>query len=234
MIIQVSSHRRSGTHALIDLIRNNFSVQGEFFHLEDVLDWPLEKLNELPLIVKTHEPEPEKKLSLFIRKGIVTEEKAQDIKDMTVDVHAYRHPKDVLKSLYYFNIKRHEPVYKIPESMTFLEFLKQEGVQDANPSENRIQFWQRCTKNWVLDQSVLALDYEAIASGKDQLVEALSTHLELVPIYHSRAGGKGFKSTAIGRDTTKKMEGPLLWSESCESFYQQEIDPLLIKKLNFL
>ncbi|WP_162619472.1 hypothetical protein [Salinicola peritrichatus] len=233
MIIQVSSHRRSGTHALIDLIRNNFSVQGDFFHLEDILDWSLERLNELPLIVKTHEPEPEKKLNLFIKQGRVTEEKAQDIKDMTVDVHAYRHPKDVLKSLYYFNIKGHEPVYQIPEGMAFLEFMKQEGAQDASPSENRIQFWQRCIRSWVFNKSVVSVGYNAIVDGDESLKEMLSQKFDLISIFHSRLDDKRIKrSTAIGRGTTKSMEGSVLWSEACESFYQKEIDMSLLRKLN--
>lgn len=231
MIIQVSSHRRSGTHALIDFIRNNFSVQGDFFHLEDILDWPLDRLREYPLIVKTHEPEQDKKLNIFIKQKRVTEEKAQDIKNLTTDVHAYRNPRDVLKSLYYFNLKGHEPVYQIPESMPFLDFLKQKGVQDALPAENRIQFWQRCVRNWVLDEAVLSFDYNTIASGQHEMKYLLSQHFNLEPISNEETGNVDIKSTAIGRDTTRKMHGSVLWTEDCDEFYRKEIDQALLRKL---
>jgi hypothetical protein len=231
MIIQVSSHRRSGTHALIDFIRENFSVQGDFFHLEDVLDWPLEKLKEGPLIVKTHEPEPEKKIKHFLKLGHVSEEKAQNIRDLTVDVHAYRHPKNVLKSLYYFNLKGHEPVYQIPENMSFVDFMRQEGVQDAVSKENRLQFWQRCVKNWALREDALALDYQTIAEGSDKLIEILSQHLQLPPRAYTKNESLVQQSTAIGRGTTRSMASIPLWTAEAESCFQQEMDRALLVRL---
>ncbi|MEX1213620.1 hypothetical protein [Saccharospirillum sp.] len=228
MIIQISSHRRSGTHALIDLVRSRFSIENDFFHLEDVLDWPLAKLEESSIIVKTHEPEPEKKLHHFIKLGHVSEEKAQDISDKTINIHAYRHPRNVFRSLYYFNIKGHEPVFQIPEKMLFLEFLKQEGVQDADPNENRVQFWQRCVRNWAIREDVLALKYYDIASGTEEIVNALSEHLQLAPVSHK---GISQESTAIGRETTKTMGGRSLWTSESELFYEGEIDHELLQQI---
>lgn len=233
MIIQVSSHRRSGTHALIDLIRENFAVQSDFYHLEDILDWSLEKLKESRIIIKTHEPEPEKKLKLFINQQLISQEKAQELSDMTVNVHIYRHPKDVLKSLYYFNIRGHEPVYQIPRETSFTSFLKQEGVQDANPNENRVEFWQRCVKNWVFRKDLLAINYQTLLDEKEAVITKLSQHINIEPTINSNTKPLEKKSTAIGRDTTKIMDKTPLWVEEAESYYQQKIDNKLLKKLNF-
>lgn len=229
MIIQISSHRRSGTHALIDFVRKNFKVQGDFYHLENILDWPISKLQDSPVIVKTHEPEPRKKLNLFIKRGYVSEEKAQDLADLTVDIHAYRHPKEVLRSLYYFDIKGHEKVFKIPENMPFLGFLKQEGVQDADPGENRIQFWQRCMRNWTLSEDILAISYPEIVKEDVSLLDKVSRQLQASPLKNSETLQSS--STAIGRGTTQSLSKNEIWSEEAESFFDKEVDKSLLEKL---
>lgn len=229
MIIQVSSHRRSGTHALIDLIGVAFSTKGVFYHLEDIIDWPLEMILENTIIVKTHEPQPRFKMSLFVDQMIISKEKAIQIEANTRYIHAYRHPKDVLKSLYYFNLKGHEPDYAIPETISFVEFLKQEGVQDARSGENRISFWERTVRRWVFSKDVLSFNYDEITNNQTDVIDKISFNFgfEKKKVEQERAS----RSSAIGRETTLLMERGALWTLEADLFYQSVVDENLLADL---
>ncbi len=97
MFLQVSSHRRSGTHLLIDELRAHFPVDGTFKHLEETeaADFDAKGL----VLIKTHEPFPGQKQRHFRATGhpkiAMMDRAMSDAKY----VYIYRHPFPVLESL---------------------------------------------------------------------------------------------------------------------------------------
>lgn len=224
-IIHVSSHRRSGTHALIDLLRSRFAVYGDYyFHLEEIGADVL--VGARPVIVKSHE----------WRKGVKLERLRGERPDSFLRaaerdclyLYVHRDPYDVLKSLYYFNLAGLEPVYQIPTETGFEQFLRQCGVQDAARGEDRVSFWFRCVRNWVDAPGVTALSFDEVVRRPDAVVGRVADMLGREPSEIEPG-----ESTAVGRETTGAMSKGDPWDAACRAFFREVADPDLMDRLGY-
>lgn len=227
MFVQVASHRRSGTHMLIDQLRANFSVPGTFRHLEEV-DPSDCRASELVLI-KTHEPSPGYKQRLYQRKQHPRIGIMNHVGETAKHLYIYRNPYDTLESLYYFDLAGVEPVYTIDRSTSFLDFLLQRGTQDAAPDENRIQHWFNHLTAWINYPAVLPIRYETFRTDPGRELLAISAHIGVVMLpepLHTRP-------TGVGAGTTRSLKQAELWGPAeCEAF-DRFADRALLARLNY-
>jgi len=227
MFLQVSSHRRSGTHLLIDELRAHFQVDGTFKHLEeaDTADFDATGL----VLIKTHEPFPGQKQRHFRATGhpkiAIMDQAMSDAKY----VYIYRHPFAVLESLYYFDLAGVEPIFKIPADVTFLDFLQQQGKQDATPSENRVEHWCRHVSTWLDHPTALSIKYETFTADKQTALAAISQHIG-VPML---ATPLQVTPTSVGAGTSRKLKRTDLWGEAERDVFNRYADASLLARLGY-
>ncbi|MEM0937432.1 MAG: sulfotransferase domain-containing protein [Pseudomonadota bacterium] len=223
-ILHVSSHRRSGTHALIDLLRAHIDVHGVFFHLEELTEDALAQ--PLPLIVKSHEPFRGHKLARL--KGVRPAAFLEEVERRSVYLYAHRNPYDVLKSLYYFNLAGDEPVYRIEERTPFGAFLAQTGVQDSATGENRVTFWFRCVRAWLNDAWVVPVSFDEIMR---QPIEVLARVARTAQVPVRRAAD--VESTAVGPNTTAARAQADLWTAEARAFFRAYAHTPTLRRLDY-
>tara|TARA_B110000495_G_C23040086_1_gene623242 strand:+ start:3310 stop:4095 length:786 start_codon:yes stop_codon:yes gene_type:complete len=173
-IILISSHRRSGTHLLIDSLRAN--IEDSIFpnHRELPADFNLgtlfskdEKIfdtfkllikNNSTVIIKSHLlpdecniKNPKDKFETFIK----------EIYNSSKKLYIYRDGKDTLVSLYRF----------LKPSIPFSEFLRQKNdhiVKEIRLEKkfdiNRILYWSYHVNQWKLDKSVKNISFSDLNS----------------------------------------------------------------------
>ena len=173
-IILISSHRRSGTHLLIDSLRANiedsifpnhrelpadFNLGTLFSKDEKILDtFKLLIKNNSTVIIKSHLlpdecniKNPKDKFETFIK----------EIYNSSKKLYIYRDGKDTLVSLYKF----------LKPSISFSEFLRQKNdhiVKEIRLEKkfdlNRILYWSYHVNQWKLDKSVKNISFSDLNS----------------------------------------------------------------------
>jgi hypothetical protein len=198
----IHSHRRSGTHFLIDTISAWFDVVPGFCHFPAP---PPENVSALPntRLVKSHEP-------IY---GFMLNEKHLWTSQRQLDEHRLhyqsgphlyivRNPFLVLRSQYAFDVMGGEPKFKVEENLSFRNYLLGRSAHELNvDGKNRIQYWGQHILNWTLRSDVLIIDYDDLLEATTDTVELISKHIGR-PV---RSSQRAITPTGIGRGLTEKF-----------------------------
>lgn len=161
--ILVASHRRSGTHFLIDSLINNLSgISYKYLNLDELLK-PKQKNSEFgknflnykkDVIIKTHTLldfetfSHNKQAFNFIQRIILPNVKI---------IYVIRDGRDVMVSLYNYLIR----TGTISNQLSFRDFLESKNNFDnIFLDQNRIEFWRNHLKSWLDKPNVLYIKYE--------------------------------------------------------------------------
>lgn len=194
--IVVHSHRRSGTHFLIDTLLQNFSVARDWFHLEE--DY-FSRLGQTPVVLKSHERYfGEKALSREPWHSYLHWVAATACYSSGYHLHIVRDPRAVLKSHYYFDRKGHEPGHQIPPDLSFGDYLARPSSRDPEGKLTPAQFWCAHVSAWSRRPEVLHLRYEDLCLDMPGQLARISDFTGL-PVQRRR----WLPSTAIGRATSE-------------------------------
>ncbi|MEN8154846.1 MAG: sulfotransferase domain-containing protein [Acidobacteriota bacterium] len=181
--IIVASHRRSGTHWLIDSIFNNLKgVNHGYINLDRLLTGSPENINvedfkkkiitKKKTILKTHTPgnfeifEPFVQQAKFIKEEIIPQSKI---------IYIYRDGRDVMTSLYYYMLRSK----KIGE-ISFNEFLETfNNFDEFYLIRNRIEFYKYHIDSWMLKKNIYTLNYESLHLSYLDSLKSISEYLGL-------------------------------------------------------
>ncbi len=183
MLILICSHRRSGTHWLIDVIRHNFpGVNKNFINIDRLMEEHKERISIYEL-----EEMIGKEAGHLILKSHMTsdftpflEEKKNFIRDL-IDrdgkiIYVYRDGRDVMVSLYFY-MKRFTD--NLPE---FPDFMRMQNDFDQFYCKlNRVEYWKRHVWGWIdqKDSNVLKISYEKLYINFTECLNELSAFLNL-------------------------------------------------------
>jgi hypothetical protein len=187
--ILVVSHRRSGTHWIIDAIRHNFpEVSLSFLTLDRLLPWhhkgplSLHQFNSLlideegAVLIKTHmaptlDPfQIELDLIQFVR----------SLLEKSKVVYVYRDGRDVLVSLYYYMRSFDSNI----RDVSFSDFIRMENEFDmpnSEPGLNRVEYWMFHVEGWLRQSNVFAISYENLHRDYEWTIKQLGKYLEMQP-----------------------------------------------------
>lgn len=174
--ILVFAHRRSGTHWVIDAIRNNFSNVSSWYYNLDKIESDNDffiKLKEKTfrfsghLILKSHS---ESNLSLF------TDDKRSFVKDLLKNakvIYVLRDGRDVLVSLYFY----YKKVSK-NKTLSFSDFIRQ---KDVKSEVNGIEYWKMHVDGWLSQKelNILPVSYEEMHFDYTKTLKKLEEFLEI-------------------------------------------------------
>ncbi len=178
--IIIASHRRSGTHFLIDSLFNNFvDIKNGYVNLDRLLTTHNENLsisqfkkiisNRKKTILKTHtfgdfSTFTDKIISCFIKEEILPFAKI---------IYIHRDGKDVLNSLYYY-LQSKGGKYKF-----FSEFIHSKNKFDNYKTYlNRIEFLREHKNSWE-KRDVFRIEYEYLKNDYNNNLEKIAKYLNL-------------------------------------------------------
>lgn len=181
--IIIASHRRSGTHWLIDSIFNNIEgVNHGYFNLDNLRPGNPESIyieefrkmirNKDQLILKTHTPgnfeifESYNDRISFIKEEILPKSKI---------IYIYRDGRDVMTSLYFYMLKS-KKIGKISFN-NFLETFN--DFDEIFLSQNRIEFYKNHLEGWVFKENIHTINYESLHFSYIDSLKNLSDYLGL-------------------------------------------------------
>jgi hypothetical protein len=181
----VASHRRSGTHLTIDLLRRQFrecsawkwpgeGLDALYTNL-DRLGWHKEPLSESRLrtllrrarrpLLKTHLP-PEM-LELRSVQGSFVDE----LRSRSRVIYVVRDGRAVMVSA-----QRHEARLGLPVGRDLLDYLRLE-----DNGQSRARAWASHVERWMSEEGVLVVRYEDIVARGEEVVERIGAFLGLTP-----------------------------------------------------
>jgi len=186
----VISHERSGTHIVIDAIRNNFPIykinfyvnidrmtEGHWSHCsQDLIKTELQKE---PRVIKTHMLSD---TGVFFDGGGVATQLVNSYVESSKLIYIYRDGRDVLGSLYSF-WSRTVPGFG---EITFSDMLKGDFTtnigQARQGSVNPVLYWREHVQNWIEREDVLTLSFEEILNDYENTLLKISQFICLSPI----------------------------------------------------
>jgi hypothetical protein len=181
-VIVIASHRRSGTHLMLDSLRSNVrDVQRRFMTL-DRIDPFHEK----------HLPVAEFDRRLRAQKGIVLVKThalpgadawpdseagayASELLGVTPTIYVHRDGRDVLVSLYRF-VQSYSPEVA---AQSFAEFLRSRHTGRDAVGVNRAAYWQQHVLAWLDSDPTTTGPYEGLRDDFDATLRAIAERLEL-------------------------------------------------------
>ena len=188
IIILVSSHRRSGTHFLIDSLRANiqdsvfpnhrqlpvdFNLGSLFSKDEKILNIFKSLINDnSTVIIKSHllpeecnMEDPKDKIEEYIK----------EIYENSKKIYISRDGKDTLVSLYKF----------INPPISFSQFIREKNdhivreIRSENYFDsNRVYYWTYHTTRWQLDKTVKQISFSDLSCQFDLTLSNISTFLD--------------------------------------------------------
>ena len=194
----VQSHRRSGTHFLIDTLRSRFPVARDWFHLEEDF---YARLLSAPVVLKSHDLSWREKLSgeapwcSFLHWVA-----ASACHDAAFHLHIMRNPRDVLRSLYYFDLKGHEVRHRIAPEVGFGTYLATPSSRDAGRTMTPVELWCAHMAEWLAIPRVLQVRYEDLLAAPDTEVARIADFTGL-----AAHPARWRESSAIGRQTSVRF-----------------------------
>jgi len=172
--IVIVSHRRSGTHWLIDSLRGNFKGVSSWYYNLDNIRYDDKFFAEIKkklsdsskhLILKSHTEAdlnffpPEKRffVDYLLKRAKV--------------IYVYRDGRDVLVSLYHYD--KYKSEHRIG---SFSSFIKKENPERG---ENRIEYWKRHIEGWLNrnESNILRISYEQIHKDYEGVLEQIRSFL---------------------------------------------------------
>lgn len=184
----VVSHRRSGTHFLIDAIINNFDCYSnvEYLTLEQVMPYPEYQQTELPAFRKIVE---ENKANVF-KTHLISNFRSlglpNDVEDYLSEtfaaskkIYIKRDGRDVMVSLFNYMKGFDDKV----ACGSFNEFLRGKNVFDRGEYNqiNRVRYWQRHVEEWrnsELGKTALFVSYEDLFLDFENTLKEIARFLE--------------------------------------------------------
>lgn len=171
--IVVVSHRRSGTHLTIDMIRNNFScIDRDYIDLDKIEAGNKGFFeNKNPGIFKTHSHADYKK---FFKHA-----QCIQLLENAKIIYVYRDGRDVMTSLFYY-MKSYD---KLLKDITFKDFVSMENRFECDTYDaikNRMEFWAFHVNSWMnSDKEILFLSYEEIKTDYFYVLKKVSSFLNI-------------------------------------------------------
>ena len=178
----VASHRRSGTHWVIDSVLNNFEdVEYVYLTLERLLPYHNKHLsiskfrkhlnNKKIKIIKTHAGGD---FAIFKKFPDIYDFIKNEVIPYSKIIHVTRDGKDILNSLFYY-LKVIGITYP-----TFSEFIKSKNNFDNIYSEkNRVEFLKMHLDSWGKVENKLDLDYSELAVNYSGAISRISGFLSM-------------------------------------------------------
>lgn len=226
--IIVHSHRRSGTHFLIDTLLQNFPVARDWFHLEEDF---FSRLGHSPVVLKSHERHfGEKTHSRDPWHSYLHWVAATACYSSALHMHIVRNPRDVLRSQYYFDRKGHEPRYQIPADLSFIDYLACPSRRDPEGKLTPAAYWCAQVSAWSRRPDVLHLRYEDLCLDMPGQLERISAFIGL-PVLPRR----WLPSTAIGRKTSGRQaqHGAADWGPAEEALLRSAALHFALPRLGY-
>ncbi|MFG1399363.1 sulfotransferase domain-containing protein [Roseixanthobacter pseudopolyaromaticivorans] len=217
-LIVVQSHRRSGTHFLIDEIRARFPVAREWMHLDGDF---FARLMHMPVVIKSHDAYFGEKLrERRPWHSYMHWVAASSLYTNAKHVYIVRNPRDVLRSQFYFDLKGHEPAYRVDPDTSFADYVKAPSARDPDGKLSQVGYWCAHVKAWLDRPEAHILRYEDLLSQPEVEMERLATYLGL-----ELQKPRTVKSSAIGRKTTERRSKEKLaaWGPDEERLLEVEL-----------
>ncbi|MEQ9468759.1 MAG: sulfotransferase domain-containing protein [Ekhidna sp.] len=191
-IILVNSHRRSGTHFLIDTIRKNipnayfpnsfsipvdFNIGSLFAYSDRVTDTFIKLINQNqdPVIVKSHLLAEETNLMDPTNRH---QELIKELFDKSHKLYVYRDGKDVLTSLYHFVHPQ--------RTVSFSEFLRGPNDHIAKKvrepqsfDANRVKYWSYHVHSWLTQPDAFSISYKDLQQNISKTFGDIFTFMNL-------------------------------------------------------
>ena len=209
----VVSHRRSGTHLLIDSLINNFlGFEPAYVNLDHLTERQGRKLSpaelrsqlERPCILKTHSHADLE--SFFDQECQVLDVIKAALGESSI-LYIHRDGRDVMVSLFFY-MRNFDAA---AQEMDFTTFLKGNNTFDTDSCSSemsRIDYWKYHVEGWMNRPEIHALSYEALLQEYDKTIAALAPivgrphRTPIVDIKRSRSKADG--DTSLPRKIADK------------------------------
>ncbi|WP_136660999.1 sulfotransferase domain-containing protein [Nitratireductor sp. XY-223] len=194
-VLIVNSHRRSGTHFLIDTLFRNFNLHGTFLEIQEV---PRHKLLNKKIVVKNHAPNSRAKHIRNILDGY--EKHELPIKELYI----LRNPYHTLRSLYYFDLAGMEPKFAVKSGIGFYDYLTEASpYKGSDGKKSRLDFYFHHYKYWSKNNNSLTIKYEQLKEDKDAVLQRIAKYIdEKIIVNDSHA----IDDTSIATGITSKTD----------------------------
>jgi len=215
-LLVVHSHRRSGTHFLIDTLRSRFDVASDWFHLEEDF---FSRLTHLPVVIKSHERVWGEKIRSDVHwESYLHWVAASALYTNAVHMHIVRDPRKVMRSQYYFDLKGHEPAYRIDPQTSFTDYLRAPSPRDPQGQHTHLSYWCAQVESWSAQPGVFQIRYEDLLATPDRELDRIAQFLRM-PLHRE----KWRTSTAIGRHTSDRQARTVAahWGSQEEDLLQE-------------
>jgi hypothetical protein len=228
--IFIHSHRRSGTHLLIDTVSSWFDVVPGFCHFptldNTVAEGEASTLHNTRL-VKSHEPIYGFQLKVeHLWKTQHHLNKNRRLYENNPHIYIVRNPFLVLRSLYVFDLMGAEDKFKVARDLSFRGYLLSESMHEANgQGKNRMKYWEQHVVNWASRSDVLIIDYDDLLQSTTNTAKAISHHVKS-PI---RSSQRPVSPTGIARGLTDRfLKGGLepVWEPDIINLMEATIEHL--------
>jgi hypothetical protein len=198
-LIFVHSHRRSGTHFLLDVLRTWFDVPLGIEHIPGPTELRRYAAGTLS---KDHEPHRGFKLSQDRLWGSQRmRECFRALYEAGSHIYVVRNPLDVLRSLYVFDVSGAEGRFMVNSGTTFSEYLTGRSLHEQSGSLTRVEYWVRHVRSWYPDDKTLVVHYDDLKDALPETLAAISRHIGM-PI---RASARAVDATGIGSNLTSRF-----------------------------
>lgn len=183
--ILLVTHRRSGTHLTIDLLRNNFIEYGKpYISLNEIMkknnsDYVnkfSKRIQSSPRIFKSHSDI--NYYGFHQQPSII--ELYKHLLNKAKIIYVVREPKDTLTSLYFHYLK-YKPEYAAMSVNDFIFSVNEYHVESYTGNLNRVEYWKYHVDGWANRSDILLLSFDDIISNYHQVVAKISNYLNLQP-----------------------------------------------------
>jgi hypothetical protein len=216
--IFVNSHRRSGTHLLIDSIRANFAVVDDWFHLEEDI---FQALATAPVVVKDHEfRRGDKIASSQVWSSYLHWVSASLCYSLGRHIYIVRNPRDTLKSQFYFDLEGIEPAFRLTRTASFADYLRMPSARAPGAGLNQVAYWCGHVASWIGHRDLLVLRYEDLTADREATLDRISAFLELPRIPERLVDRSGVGTEAT---PTASSRVAAAWSVEDEALLLAEV-----------
>jgi len=185
--VLVISHRRSGTHFLIDAMANNFApYRRSYLTLDRLrpqnrkpmsLDRFRAKLAAAPRVIKSH---MHRDVDGYFAGDTKVLPLVKDLLRTAKMMYVYRDGRDVLTSLYFY-MRRYQPAIA---EVDFSDFIRMENDFDGGTYDgraDRVEFWKSHVESWLTERSVFPISFEQLKQDYPAAIRRLGRILGLEP-----------------------------------------------------
>jgi hypothetical protein len=216
--ILVASFRRSGTHMLIDSILDCYSPETGWIDFIDLLHTISDSEHET-FVLKSHESYPGEILaSSFLHR--IDKEICQTLYAILLKCCIVRDPRDVMFSLYNWEINIREPGYSlgIGSDLSYEDYLESWGGLGA--VDTRLDQWCSWVRSWIYDsaEAITVFRYDELLADSKCVRAWLRRSGYISSSINDQYSSFRSKSTlfpgAGGHGSYKKV-----WSKKCDTLF---------------